>query len=271
MFHTLLALKHLIVMHPAYIHQCINTYMGSGGERDSSPSLTLPGNTHVMYFTCQVLLIKFFSYSTCITPLLAIIATTRMGSTSWNLSMNNGTGLTGTAPRNILGTGSRRRMPLTKATMALGIQIWNPLHLLKKSLTELPKHDSMQSLLAPRLVSKNPHKEVKMTLGIETQNRPNNLQLCWKAIQSSKILLRQLNQVGHDRTICLLMSHHLGVTTTWSPIVQLKLSRIYSLASIIHQDCFYGFRLGVTLALVSVIEQERKVLWVGAKRNSDCN
>ena len=51
-----------------------------------------------------------------------------------------------------------------------------------------------------------------------------------------------------------------GVTTIWSPMVQPKLSRIYSLASIVHQDCFYGFGLGVILALMSVIEQEREDL-----------
>jgi hypothetical protein len=44
-------------MYPAYIHQqCIITYTGPGGERNSSPSLILPGNTHVMYLICQVLL-----------------------------------------------------------------------------------------------------------------------------------------------------------------------------------------------------------------------
>ncbi len=56
--------------------------------------------------------------------------------------------------------------------------------------------------------------------------------------------------------------------TAWSPMVQPKLSRIYSLASIIHQDCSYKFGLGVMLVLVSVVEQERKVF---QRELLDCN
>ena len=65
-----------------------------------------------------------------------------------------------------------------------------------------------------------------------------------------------------------IYTYHLYVTTAWLPMVQLKLSRIYSLASITHQDCFYMFRLGVILVLMSVVEQEREDLQVEMKRDS---
>src|SRR5258707_108889 len=89
-------------------------------------------------------------------PLLATIASTRMGGFPWNLSMNNGTGLNGTVTPNILAIGSRKRTPLTKATMIWDTLIWSLLHQPRCNWNNQPKHDSMQNPLAPNLVNKGP-------------------------------------------------------------------------------------------------------------------